>query len=192
MTDLDALARRFLRDHPGAGRRIPPMVRLLERCTPRRYNPGQLMMREGAPGHELLLLVRGAVGVFRDEADGQRRKLGQVNRPRLLGHMSLVDGSPRSATCVAESEVDVLVMDEALVKQLMASPTRTGSVLRRLLLTSMAVQLADTTRRLDEAMEQLADLRTGSERALLDELTGRIGGWTDDELHEAKRVQVVR
>ena len=60
------------------------------------YGAGDVLVRQGEPGHEFVIIVTGRARV---ERDGKSiRELGPGD---FLGEISLVDGSPRTATVTA-------------------------------------------------------------------------------------------
>lgn len=60
------------------------------------YGAGDELVRQGTPGHEFIIIVTGRARVERDGK--QIRELGPGD---FLGEISLVDGSPRTATVTA-------------------------------------------------------------------------------------------
>ena len=60
------------------------------------YGAGDELVRQGTPGREFIIIVSGRVRVERDGK--QVRELGPGD---FLGEISLVDGSPRTATVTA-------------------------------------------------------------------------------------------
>lgn len=68
-----------------------------------RYGTGDVLVRQGEPGHEFIIIVTGRARVERDGAFV--RELGPGD---FLGEISLVDGSPRTATVTALEAIDAL------------------------------------------------------------------------------------
>lgn len=68
---------------------------------------GTVLMREGQAGHEFFLIVDGRVRI---ERSGQL--VGMAGPGDFLGEIALVDGGPRSATAIAESNVRALVLGQ--------------------------------------------------------------------------------
>jgi CRP-like cAMP-binding protein len=67
------------------------------------YGPGDVLVRQGTPGHEFIIIVTGRAVV---DHDGMRvRELGPGD---FLGEISLVDGSPRTATVTALEGIHAL------------------------------------------------------------------------------------
>lgn len=67
------------------------------------FGAGEVLVRQGEPGHEFIILVSGRASV---ERDGKHvRDLGPGD---FLGEISLVDASPRTATVTALEPIDAL------------------------------------------------------------------------------------
>jgi CRP/FNR family cyclic AMP-dependent transcriptional regulator len=76
-------------------------------ATELRLPAGRVLMRQGKPGRELLVLVEGEVTVERDGATIAVRRAGD-----FLGELALVTGRPRTATVTAATDLQTLVLDE--------------------------------------------------------------------------------
>jgi hypothetical protein len=79
---------------------------LARRVEQHRYEPGEVIVREGDPGHHYFLVEEGEVDVW--VAGDHRRSLGPGEG---FGEMALLDGAPRSATVVARTPVLVRSLD---------------------------------------------------------------------------------
>ena len=83
-----------------------------------------IIFREGEPGSFMLFIVDGQVSVYKDSENGANHLLTQVGQGRTVGEMALIDGSHRSATCIADQACDILVMtDQSLARLLSDHPT---------------------------------------------------------------------
>src|ERR1700754_727464 len=87
--------------------------RLIATAVPRTYRKGQLLFVENDPGESLIVLKRGAVMVFRTAPTGERAVLSVVRPPDTLGEVSLLDGSPRSASAEAIEDCQALALSPA-------------------------------------------------------------------------------
>lgn len=134
---------------------------LPERCQQRSLNPGALLCKEGQVGTSLYFLLRGAVEVFRRDPQGFDRELGVIHSPAVIGHMSLVDRSKRSATCRVSRSALVAELDYGTYQQIYSSPDAQGRSLRRLLMASMADQLASGNERMRALIAPLPDAGDG-------------------------------
>jgi CRP/FNR family transcriptional regulator, cyclic AMP receptor protein len=79
-----------------------------------RYEPGEVMVKEGAPGETLFVLLEGSAKVVK----GGRtiRRLGPSD---FFGEVAVMDGRPRSASVVAESPIRCVVLHRDQLKRAM-------------------------------------------------------------------------
>lgn len=141
-------AARLIEAHPYPAADPEALARLLNRCQPLRLMDGAELCREGEPGNALFFLMDGAVQVWRRDNRQQARALALVEAPALVGHMALVDGSTRSATCSAVGHLRALVLDRTAYQALLSELSPEGTALRRLLLSSLSQQLTGGNRQL--------------------------------------------
>ena len=80
----------------------------------REFSPGEALVRQGDPGDEVLVIVAGrAQVVVSAERDGieTQATLGWLADGETVGELSLLDGQPRSATCLAATPVTCLCIN---------------------------------------------------------------------------------
>ena len=82
----------------------------------RRFAEGAPIVRQGEPGDALFFIARGEVKVLRENTDGTAVQLARLGGGSLFGEMALLSADPRSASVIAESEVDVLMLTRADVE----------------------------------------------------------------------------
>lgn len=97
------------------------------------FQNGQTICREGEDGHSMYVLLKGSVEVVINSFSDQVQSLGCMQEGSFFGEMSLLEGKPRTATIVADSdETVVLEISEVDMPELLQNaPT----VAYRLLLT---------------------------------------------------------
>jgi CRP-like cAMP-binding protein len=94
---------------------------------------GKVLIREGAPGREFIVILEGTVEVRR-----KGRRLPQAGDSSFFGEAALLTGAPRNATVTTTSPVATLIItDRAFQRLLKASPTIQGKTL-----TALATRLA--------------------------------------------------
>lgn len=71
---------------------------------------GSTVFSEGDAGSYMCLLVKGQIEVLKSDQDGKPHRIVLVARGKTIGEMSIIDGEPRSATCVASQESVLLVL----------------------------------------------------------------------------------
>ena len=182
----------LLQGHDFPGQDADAIEKVLERCERRIYKKGAEICTETEPGEALFFLVDGSVEVRKAFPGTVPRALALLNAPAMFGHMSLVDGSKRSATCVAGSVTTLLVLEKSSYEALMEDVTEVGTNFRRLMLTSLTRQLLAGNMRLRQALggfevnvqgEVITATEQLTEDLLNDELlemAGILEGWTVD------------
>ncbi len=183
---LRPAAARLLDAHRCEGVRVEDMLAMMADCEQRALSDGQVLCTEGEPGASLFILIRGRIRVMKRDPRGNQRELAMLEAPALLGHMSLVDGSPRSATCLAAGPIQLVEMSRRVYDFRIGELGPPGTALRRLLLSSLTQQLVGGNARLNALMrpDLPADGRTEEEDqdAVL-RAAGVLGGWGDPDLN---------
>lgn len=151
----DRLAKRMVANHPFPGASHAALERLLGQGEIRHLKAWEVLCDEGDPGEEMWFLLRGTIEVQRKDLDGEARELGTIVAPALIGHMALVDHSPRSATCVAQTDVELVVVRAQVYERLLNEASVTGSSLRRLLLSSLCGQLVAANGQIRQLVDDL-------------------------------------
>jgi small-conductance mechanosensitive channel/CRP-like cAMP-binding protein len=77
-----------------------------------RYTAGEVLVRQGEPGDSLFVIKAGQVRVDVRNENGQVATVAALGPDDFFGEMSLLTGEPRSASVVAETEVEVVVVDK--------------------------------------------------------------------------------
>ena len=94
----------------------------------RRFAAGSTLVRAGDSGRSFFVLLDGTAKVVRRGARAHRLGIGDY-----FGEMALLDGAPRSADVVAESEVLALTIDRSGFSKLLSTePMLSQSLLRTL------------------------------------------------------------
>lgn len=95
---------------------------------------GQALIHEGERGDWMMLVLRGSVDVFKQVGEGGRTaRLAVVLPGATIGEMSMFDGAPRYASCVALTDTRVGVLSRARIAELIeAHPAAGAKVLMRL------------------------------------------------------------
>jgi CRP-like cAMP-binding protein len=91
-----------------------------------RLPAGRVLMRQGTPGRELIVLLEGEATVERDGTTIAVRRGGD-----FLGELALVTGRPRTATVTATTDLQALVLDRLNFDRLLRDvPTIAAKVLK--------------------------------------------------------------
>jgi small-conductance mechanosensitive channel len=91
--------------------------RLATLVESRLYAEGETLIRQGDPGDELFILMRGQVVVLLEREDGQTVELSRLGKGEFFGERSLMTGEPRTATIAAVQESEALVVCKGVFRQ---------------------------------------------------------------------------
>ena len=104
--------------------------------------PGEVLFREGDAGNVMYVIAEGSLRVEKGSGD-DAQILTTLNAGEFVGEMSVLIGSRRTATVIAEEDCDLLPYDaDTLESLLQRSPTIALRIIRLL-----ASRLKDTTDR---------------------------------------------
>jgi CRP-like cAMP-binding protein len=84
----------------------------------REFGAGDAVFREGDPGDWMGILVSGEIHVRKEADTRDTRVVAIESRRRAIGEMALVDGEPRSATCIAAMASSLLVLSRESFRRL--------------------------------------------------------------------------
>ncbi len=121
-----------------AARRISPLfedfsdeellavMRGLELLT---FEPGDIIITEGEPGHSLFVLTTGLVKAFVKDPAGHHALVREMEEGSFFGEISILRGSPRTATITAAARCELLELDKTALDQIVATHPRVLIVL---------------------------------------------------------------
>lgn len=116
--------------------------RLDESMPHRFYAEGAVIVAAGDPSDELMLMMHGSASILVHSSEGRATRLAGARRGATLGEIGFLDGSPRSATIVAEEDVTVAILARANYDALCRSDPQ---IVQRLL-ANIALDLATRLR----------------------------------------------
>jgi signal transduction histidine kinase len=88
------------------------------------FKPGELIVREGAPGDSLLLVGTGRVQISKAGRQGQEEVLSILEPNDFFGEFAILDHGPRSATAIALEPSLIGEIDRTALDLLMESAPR--------------------------------------------------------------------
>jgi PPM family protein phosphatase len=135
------------------------IIRVLNLTEVSDYGPGEDIMKEGEPGDDLYIILRGRVRLHKDGAF-----ITNLMPGAHLGEMALIDRSPRSVTATAEERSRLLI----LRRQEFYEIIRKDPPLSVKLLWSFVQVLNERLRK------TTADLSGARQEALADDLTEEV------------------
>lgn len=118
---------------------------------PKRIAAGTVFIQEGEVRQNdyMLLVLEGDIAVENELAGQQGTMVVNIIGPgHLIGEMGVLDGSPRSATCTATTQIYAAVLSRTALMRLLKDEPRVGSRLLLAISKRMADRLRETTRKL--------------------------------------------
>lgn len=112
---------------------------------------------EEESGDFMMLLLDGSVEIVKKDADGVYQQLGITGPGKVLGEMSLIDDEPRSAGCIARSDVTFAVLDRAGLSHILATEPKVGCKILMVFLLITNTRLRDISTRLAHQLGNTID-----------------------------------
>src|SRR6185295_114906 len=100
---------------------LEPIAQLLRE---RRLLEGEVLCRQGEPGDALFIVTGGRIRLSTMDPSGNEKVLTYFTDGQFFGEMSLLTGAPRSASAMAETGSQVLVLQKHDFDELLASHTQ--------------------------------------------------------------------
>src|ERR687895_986453 len=119
-----------------------------------RAGPGAEIIREGDGGDFMLMILEGQIEVHKRDRWNTQQLLASVEAGRTLGEMSMIDGEPRFATCLAVAPTLIAVLDrENLARIIVEQPLLGAKILMELVLM-LSQRLRATSEKLLGLMDE--------------------------------------
>lgn len=148
------------------GARSDVVERLAEAAIEKKYQPGQIILKEGELGREVVLILDGAVEVVKGEGQDEvvlaSREAGEV-----FGEMGFLENRPRIATVRATAPTRLLELSESVMRSILAEQPdllfRTTQVLSARLRTSQDKMISDLQIKNQELAKAYRELQEAQE-----------------------------
>ena len=112
--------------------------------------PGTIIFRESDRGGFMCLVIEGGAEIFKQDHKFGNKRIGEIEPGKTIGEMALIDGEPRSATCIcAQQSTLVMLTREQFVRIIREHPALSVNILLKIV-TMMS-------RRLRQTSDQLVD-----------------------------------
>lgn len=146
---------------------------------PQLAKAGDVVIREGETTHSdfMALVLDGEVTVENSVAAAHDSMVVSVLGPgSLIGDMGIIDGAPRSATCIAATDLALAVLTREAMTRLMNEQPAVAARLLMAIAKRIADHLRETNRKLmtfaqvSKALQQELDAAHGVNKRLLDQM----------------------
>ena len=191
-TTLRPIARTLLRTYQVRSSRSIDLAEAMCKGRPVSWSDGEVICAEGDPSSDMFIILKGSIRVMRNDAKGFPRELAVLKAPTMVGQMGLVDGSARSASCLAVGKVGSLSINLETFRAILAEPSTPCAAFRHLLLASMNMQLSTANEKIRQLINDIekeeeekaqpqktkAAAKSSSDRLM--EIAGVLDGWRID------------
>lgn len=119
-----------------------------------RAEAGVEVISEGEPGDYMMLLLEGRIEVLKRDRWNAARLIAVLDPGATVGEMSMIDGEPRFASCVAADRCLVAVLSrENLARIILEQPILGAKILMELVLM-LSQRLRQTSQKLVAYMDR--------------------------------------
>jgi CRP/FNR family cyclic AMP-dependent transcriptional regulator len=119
-----------------------------------RAEAAQMMIREGDIDDYMLLIIQGRVEIVKIDSHGHLQPMTTVGPGATLGEMSMIDGEPRFATCMALDATTFAVLTRDSMVQIILEEPGLGAKVLVKLVTLLSQRLRQTSSNLLHYMER--------------------------------------
>lgn len=119
-----------------------------------RAQAGQEVLREGDVGDFMLFVIEGRIEVFKQASSNLPHLIAVVATGKTLGEMSLIDGDPRSATCIADAGTVIGVLTRESLARIILEQPILGAKILMALVVMLSQRLRTTSAQLLVSLEQ--------------------------------------
>jgi len=109
---------------------------------------GATLIREGDSGDFMVFLLDGRCEIVKNDPSGVPQRIGVAGPGKILGEMSMIDGEPRFASCIALEETLFAMIDRDGLSRIMADDPRFGIKILLELVLLLSQRLRATSSRL--------------------------------------------
>jgi len=113
-----------------------------------RAQPGEIIIREGDEGDFMLLIVGGEIDILKKNHRGEQQHMTTAGPGMTLGEMSMIDGEPRFATCMASQPTTFAVLTRDNMAKIILDHPGLGSKILVKMVTMLSLRLRQTSARL--------------------------------------------
>jgi len=118
-----------------------------------RAQPGEIIITEGEGGDYMLLIVEGYVDILKKGVRQEQQHMTTVGPGMTLGEMSMIDGEPRFATCIATEPTTFAVLHRDDMAKIILDHPSLGSKILVKLVSMLSSRLRQTSARLLQYLE---------------------------------------
>jgi CRP-like cAMP-binding protein len=116
--------------------------------------PGVVIIGEGEIGDFMIMVISGTIDVCRKNRDGKPSRIAVVQPGHALGEMSMLDGEPRFASCIALDVTRFAVLSRQSLTEVIRDKPGLGAKILVKLVHILSQRLRNTSMKLVGYMQQ--------------------------------------
>ncbi|HLB24738.1 MAG TPA: cyclic nucleotide-binding domain-containing protein [Nitrospirota bacterium] len=132
------------------------LVQVLKICKQERFPAEKFIFLENEPGDRCYIIETGEVKISKYIPGIGDEALKVLRTGDYFGEMALIDGSPRSATATAKTDVAALVIDKAELDRLLAEDRDLGNKLLTVFCQTLSKRLRETNEKISRFIAMTA------------------------------------
>lgn len=115
------------------------------------YDESNYVFKEGTHGGYMFFIVEGEVEVIK-QFDTKKHTIAELGPGRSVGEMSLIDGSPRSATVRAKTDLSLIVLKREDFQTLLSEHPQIANRILMGIANLLSQSLRDTNKNFTEKL----------------------------------------
>jgi len=119
-----------------------------------RAKPGEIIIRERDEGDFMILIVDGEIDILKKGHRAEQQHMTSAGPGMTLGEMSMIDGEPRFATCMASQPTTFAVLTRDNMAKIILDHPGLGSKILVKMVTMLSLRLRQTSSRMLRLMEE--------------------------------------
>ena len=123
-------AKSFLQSPLFEGFTDDEMMAVIEGLNLATFEPGDVIVAEGAPGDSMFILTEGLMKVHVRDPKGHYMMVQELGEGEFIGEVSVITGKPRTATITAAAECELLELDKPTLDQIISKHPRVKDILK--------------------------------------------------------------
>jgi CRP-like cAMP-binding protein len=120
-----------------------------------RAQPGEIIIRESDEGDFMVLIVDGEIDILKKNHRAEQQHMTSAGPGMTLGEMSMIDGEPRFATCMASQPTTFALLTRDNMAKIILDHPSLGSKILVKMVTMLSLRLRQTSGRLLRMMEEV-------------------------------------
>ena len=120
-----------------------------------RAQPGEIIIRESDEGDFMVLIIDGEIDILKKSHRAEQQHMTSAGPGMTLGEMSMIDGEPRFATCMASQPTTFAVLTRDSMAKIILDHPSLGSKILVKMMTMLSLRLSQTSARLLRMMEEV-------------------------------------